>query len=80
MLYHQDIFVGFQMDRNIERRCEMGEDKLALVATYHMLFPEIAFLGRKRAIVIGGKRLGIGTKFGARIRRRSGKGLGVRAG
>jgi hypothetical protein len=58
----------------------MSEDKLAVLATYHMLFPEIAFLGGERAIVIGSKRLGVGTKFGAGIRSRSGKGLGIRAG
>jgi hypothetical protein len=68
------------MDRNVERGCQMGEDKLAVVATYHVLFPKIAFLGRERALVIGSKGLRIGTKFGAGIRRRSGKVPGIRAG
>jgi hypothetical protein len=63
------------MDRNVERRCEMAEDELAIIATEDMLFPEIAFLGRERAIVIGSQGLGIRTKFGAEIGAYSGKGI-----
>jgi len=57
----------------------MGEDELAMVATEDVLFPGIAFVGRERAIVIGGQRFGIGTKFGAAIAGCSGKGVGIHA-
>ncbi len=41
----------------------MRQDKLAPCAAYDMLLPQITFLGRERAIVIGGENFGIGTKF-----------------
>jgi hypothetical protein len=63
LLQDCDIFVSFQIHRNVERRLEMGEDKLAAVAAYDMLFPEIAFFERERTIVIGCENFGIGTKF-----------------
>jgi hypothetical protein len=61
----------------------MSEDKLAAVAAQDMLFPEIAFLDRERAIVIGRQHLGIGTMFGQRRKGafggRSAKGVSVNA-
>jgi hypothetical protein len=54
----------------------MGEYELAIVATQNMLFPEIAFVGGERAIVIGGQCFGIGTKISGR----SGEGVGIWAG
>jgi hypothetical protein len=63
LLQNCDILVGFQIHRNVERRLEMGEDKLAAFAAYDMLLPEITFFGRESAIVIGRQNFRIGTKL-----------------
>jgi 3-isopropylmalate dehydratase small subunit len=42
----------------------MREDELATVAADDVLFPEVAFLLGKAAIVIGGQQFGIGTEIG----------------
>ncbi len=53
----------------------MRENKLAAVAAYDVLLPEVALLGRERAIVIGGQYL----RIGAEIRGRS-ESIRIRAG
>jgi hypothetical protein len=68
------------MDRNVERRFEMGKDKLAAVAAEDVLFPEVAFFRRECAIMVGREHFGIGTEFDGRSGRRPDRGTGARDG
>jgi hypothetical protein len=79
-LQRLDLFAGFKMDRNVEGRFKMGQDKLTAIAAEDVLLPEIAFFGREGTIVIGGEYFGVGTKFERAFGGRSGWGIGVQAG
>jgi hypothetical protein len=68
------------MNRNVERRFEMGKHELAAVAAEDVLFPEVAFFRRECAIMVGREHFGIGTEFAGRLGGRSDRESGFRDG
>jgi hypothetical protein len=80
LLGDQYTFLDVLTDGDVERCCEMRQDKLATVAAQDVILPKIAFFERERTIVIGGQRLGIGAESGERRRGSTGGAAGVRGG
>jgi hypothetical protein len=61
-----DFFIGLGKNKDVERRFEVRQDKLAILTADNMLLPEVKLVGRKRAIVIGSQHFRVGAETGGR--------------